>query len=425
MTLYKTTQFFEIRLYTFLFYHFTLPFMNMNPKTTAFLAGLFEGDGYFGPVQFRLGLCDQDIVEYVAELLKTKIRKIIPKNDSHQVLYETSLGRQNERDDLYFELYPWLGARRRMQVRQALWQYPQSFFDQSLFDDPVKIELSQLPQIGEMSSEYTPSPEEWAYFSGYFLAEGSIGFDSRSQQPYDRPSLNISSTDQDVIAYCAKLLSTPYRELNRRTKKGKKVFTITLTNFEKLQWTLKNIFPFVSVSSRHRKKVEKALEEMETRIDARRHSSIQKSIRLNLQKELDMFEPKNAPNVDWEELASIFQERSFVYFVDTPSTYGIAKSVRLQVRSEDFQIIEKVAKVFGKKVKAIKHTKKTKKPLYETQIEKKKYVFWILKNVVPFLTGNAQMKVEEALHFFQSGDFLKSRDYENPSPGKDENPDVE
>ena len=425
MTLYKTTQFFEIRLYTFLFYHFTLPFMNMNPKTTAFLAGLFEGDGYFGPVQFRLGLCDQDIVEYVAELLKTKIRKIIPKNDSHQVLYETSLGRQNERDDLYFELYPWLGARRRMQVRQALWQYPQSFFDQSLFDDPVKIELSQLPQIGEMSSEYTPSPEEWAYFSGYFLAEGSIGFDSRSQQPYDRPSVNISSTDQDVIAYCAKLLSTPYRELNRRTKKGKKVFTINLTNFEKLQWTLKNIFPFVSVSSRHRKKVEKALEEMETRMDARCHSSIQKSIRLNLQKELDMFEPKNAPNVDWEELASIFQERSFVYFVDTPSTYGIAKSVRLQVRSEDFQIIEKVAKVFGKKVKAIKHTKKTKKPLYETQIEKKKYVFWILKNVVPFLTGNAQMKVEEALHFFQSGDFLKSREYENPSPGKDENPDVE
>ena len=335
------------------------------------------------------------------------------------------MGRQNERDDLYFELYPWLGARRRMQVRQALWQYPQSFFDQSLFDDPVKIELSQLPQIGEMSSEYTPSPEEWAYFSGYFLAEGSIGFDSRSQQPYDRPSLNIYSTDQDVIAYCAKLLSTPYRELNRRTKKGKKVFTINLTNFEKLQWTLKNIFPFVSLSSRHRKKVEKALEEMEKRMDARRHPGTQKSIRLNLQKELDMFEPKNAPNVDWEELASIFQERSFVYFVDTPSTYGIAKSVRLQVTSEDFQIIEKVAKVFGKKVKAIKHTKKTKKPLYETQIEKKKYVFWILKNVVPFLTGNAQMKVEEALHFFQSGDFLKSRDYENPSPGKDENPDVE
>ena len=46
------------------------------------------------------------------------------------------------------------------------------------------------------------------------------------------------------------------------------------------------------------------------------------------------------------------------------------------------------------------------------------------EGAIEFLTGNAQMKVEEALHFFQSGDFLKSRDYENPSPGKDENPDV-
>ena len=424
MTLYKTTQFFEIRLYTFLFYHlFTLPFMNMNPKTTAFLAGLFEGDGYFGAVQFKLGLRDRDIVEYVAELLNTKVRTITPKNKSYQVLYEAALGRKNERDNLYIDLYDWLGARRRMQVREVLWQYPES-----LFNKPVKIELSQLPHIGEMPSEYTPSPEEWAYFSGYFLAEGSISFDSRSQQPYDRPSLDISSTDQDVIAYCAKLLSTPYRELNRRTKKGKKVFILTLTNFEKLQWTLKNIFPFVSLSSRHREKVEKALEEMEKRLDARSHSSIQKSIRLNLQKELDTFEPKGAPNVDWEELASIFQEHNFVYFVETPSTYGIAKSVRLRLKSADLQIVEKVAKVFGNKVQIVKETKKTKKFVYETQIEKKKYVFWILKNVMPFLTGQAQIKVEEALHFFQSGDFLKSREYENRSPGKDdekgENPDV-
>ena len=430
MTLYKTTQFFESRLDTFLFYQlFTLSFITMNPpfmtmdsKTTAFLAGLFEGDGYFGPVQFKLELRDQDIVEYVAELLNTTVCVFTPPNESYQVLYKTSLGRKNERDDLYIDLYDWLGARRRMQVREALWQYPESFF---VFNEPVKFELSQLPQIGEMPSEYAPSPEEWAYFSGYFVAEGSISFDSRSQQQYDRPSLNISSTDQDVIAFCAKLLSTLYTERNRRTKKGKKVFNISLTNFDKLQSTLKNILPFVSLSSRHREKVEKALEEMEKRLYARSHSSIQKSIRLNLQKELDTFEPKGAPNVDWEELASIFQEHSFVYFVETPGPYGVAKSVRLRLISADLQIVEKVAKVFGNKVNTIK---KTKKLIYETQIEKKKYVFWILKNVVPFLTGQAQMKVEEALHFFQSPDLLKSREYENRSPGKDDekgaNPDV-
>ena len=134
---------------------------------------------------------------------------------------------------------------------------------------------------------------------------------------------------------------------------------------------------------------------------------------------MDTFEPKGAPNVDWEELASIFQEHKFVYFVETPSVYGVAKSVRLRLTSADLQIVEKVAKVFGNKVQVVKETKKTKKFVYETQIEKKKYVFWILKNVVPFLTGQAQIKVEEALHFFQSPDLLKSREYE-----KRENPDV-
>ena len=47
---------------------------------------------------------------------------------------------------------------------------------------------------------------------------------------------------------------------------------------------------------------------------------------------------------------------------------------------------------------------------------------------LPFLNGQAQIKVEEALHFFQSTDLLKSREYEKRSPGKDDekgaNPDV-
>ena len=332
-----------------------------------------------------------------------------------KLLYETSLGRQQKPAELYVELYDWLGARRRMQIRGALWQCPQSFFDK-----PVKIELSELPHIGEMPSAYTPSAEEWAYLSGYFLAEGSIAFDNRSQQAYARPSLHLSSTDQDVIAYCAKLLATSYREANRRTKKGKKVFVLNLTNFENLAFTLKNILPFISVSSRHREKVEKALQEMQKRMEARRDSSIQKTIRLNLQKELDTFEPKGAPTVNWEELASILQEHSFIYFVDTPSAYGIAQTVRLQFKSNDFQTCEKVAKVFGNKLNTVKRTKKNHKPIYKTQIEKKKSVFWILKNVLPFLTGKAHMQAEEAVNFFQSADFMTSSPYKKTSSGKDE-----
>lgn len=357
--------------------------MTFDPMATAFLAGLFEGDGYFGAVQFKLGLRDKDIVEYVAQLLKTKIRTILPKDGTNHILYETSLGRKNEREDLYSQVYDWLGDRCQMQIQEAVWS--------GFFDAPTIIELAQLPEMNEMPPAYTPSPDQWAYLSGYFLAEGSIAFDARSQQAYDRPSLHLSSTDEDVIAYCAKLLVTPYHQVKRPTRKGKKVFVVNVTNFEKLQCTLKNIRPFMSVSARHQQKVEKALQAMQTCIEDRQHSSIQKIIRLNLQQELDTFKPKGAPDVDWEELASIFQEHSFIYFIDVPSVYGILKSVRLRVQSENFQIVEKVSTVFGNKVKTIKRTKKTHAPIYATQLEKKKYVFWILKNVMPFLTGKVQM----------------------------------
>ena len=389
----------------------------ISETTQAFLAGLLEGDGYLGPVQLKLRLQDKDIVEYVADLLETHIITIPPQRQNNKVLYETSLGRQLERETLYMDLYRWFGDRRRSQIRDTFWGYPKIFFDQ-----PVKIELEQLPQIGEQPSAYTPSAEEWAYFSGYFLAEGWISFDCRNKQlqSYNRPSLHLSSTDQDVIAYCAKLTATPYRKVGRMTAKNKRVFVLKVTNFEKLQDIFKNILPFISVSARHTTKVGKAIQEINKRIEAQRTSSRQKNIRLNLQKELETFEPKNAPNVDWEELASIFQEHKFLYFVDVPGIYGIAKNVRLQIKSQDFQIVEKVAQVFGNKVKVSQRAKKTNQLIYTTQLEKKKYVFWILKNVAPFLSGDSLVQVEKALNFFKSDKLTAVVKYpESSSEGKD------
>jgi len=390
----------------------------ISETTQAFLAGLLEGDGYLGPVQLKLRLQDKDIVEYVAYLLETHILTIPPQRRNNKVLYETSLGRQLERETLYMDLYRWFGDRRRSQIRDTFWGYPKIFFDQ-----PVKIELEQLPPIGEQPYAYTPSPEEWAYLSGYFLAEGSIGFDRRNKQlqSYNRPSLHLSSTDEDVIAYCAKIIATSYSKVSRTTVTNKSVFVLNVTNFDKLQDIFKNILPFISVSARHTTKVEEAIQEINKRIEAQCTSSRQKNIRLHLQNDLETFEPKNAPNVDWEELASIFQEHKFLYFVDVPGVYGIAKTVRLRIKSQNFQMIEKVAQVFGKKVKVSHRAKKTNQPMYETQLEKKKYVFWILKNVVPFLSGDALVQVEKALNFFKSDELTAVVKYpESSSEGKDE-----
>ena len=398
------------------YFFFNMKFI--SAITQAFLAGLLEGDGYLGPVQLKLHLQDKDIVEYVADLLETNISTIPPRRQNNKVLYETSLGRRVERETLYMDLYRWFGDRRRSQIRNGFLGYPKIFFAQS-----VQIELEHLPQIGEQPSTYTPSAQEWAYLSGYFLAEGSISFDSRNKQlqEYDRPSLHLSSTDQDVIAYCAKLTATSYRKARRKTVANKSVFVLDVTNFEKLQVIFRNILPFISVSARHKNKVEKAIQEMNKRIEAQRTSGRQKNIRLNLQKELETFEPKGAPNVDWEELASIFQEHKFLYFVDVTGKHGISKTVRLQIKSQNFQMIEKVAQVFGNKVKLIDRARKTDQPIYETHLEKKKYVFWILKNVAPFLSGDSLVKVEKALNFFKSDELTKVVKYpESSSEGKDE-----
>ena len=93
-------------------------------------------------------------------------------------------------------------------------------------------------------------------------------------------------------------------------------------------------------------------------------------------------------------------------------------------------MIEKVAQVFGKKVKVSHRAKKTNQPIsetqlekknYETQLEKKKYVFWILKNVAPFLSGDSLVQVEKALNFFKSDKLTAVVKYpESSSEGKDE-----
>ena len=45
---------------------------------------------------------------------------------------------------------------------------------------------------------------------------------------------------------------------------------------------------------------------------------------------------------------------------------------------------------------------RSKEILYSTQLEKKKHVFFILKKVLPFLSGDAAMKAEEALDLLKS-----------------------
>ena len=305
---------------------------------------------------------------------------------------------------LYGYLYPWFGKRRQSQLEAS--------FSQSGTPLPTvqsKITGVLLPEQDEIPSFYSPSFEEWAYFSGYFLAEGSIAFNNRSKEmPYSRPSLHFSSTDQDVIAYMSKLLSTPYRKANRQTKAGKDVFVVNVTNFDKLHFILTNILPFILVSARHTEKVQRALEEMQTRIDWRASGGLQQTKKIARTKELEAFKPAvkfDDRPIDWEELASIFQTNPFVFIINVRNQSGVSQTPRLRLQSHDFALVEKVSKIFQKKVYKVKENVKSKEILYSTQTEKKKYVFFILKNVLPFLSGDAERKATEALELLKSSGF--------------------
>jgi len=368
----------------------------INKTSEAFLAGLFEGDGFLGSTQLKLRLSDEDVVSWVADLLETKLAVTTFIDQKYRSLYETSLGRQGELTTLYVRLYPWFGKRRQSQLEES--------FRRSETPLPTvqsKMNLASLPQPTEMPPFYLPSLEEWAYFSGYFIAEGSIAFDQRSAQtPYSRPSLHISSTDQDVIAYSAKLLSTPYIKAARQTKTGKDVFIINVTNFEKLHFILENILPFILISARHTQKVQRAFEEMQTRIDWRTSGGLQQTKQMVRAKELKAFKPAvkfEDRSIDWEELALIFQSQPFVFLVNVPSKAGVVKTPRLRIQSHDLELVEKVSKIFQKKVYPVKQNVKSKEILYSTQTERKKSVFFILRNVLPFLSGDAAMKAQEAL----------------------------
>lgn len=380
----------------------------INKTNEAFLAGLFEGDCFMGRTQLKLRLTDEDIVSWVANLLETQVSVTTFIEPNYKTVYETSLGRQPELMKLYGYLYPWFGKRRQSQLEAS--------FSQSGTPLPTvqsKITGVLLPEQDEIPSFYSPSFEEWAYFSGYFLAEGSIAFDHRSKEmPYSRPSLHLSSTDQDVIAYMSKLLSTSYKKANRQTKAGKDVFVVNVTNFDKLHFILMNILPFIVVSARHTQKVQRALEEMQTRIDWRASGGLQQTRKIARTKELEAFKPAvkfDERPIDWEELASIFQTHPFVFIINVRSQFGVSQTPRLRLQSHDFELIEKVSKIFQKKVYKVKQNVKSKEILYSTQTEKKKYVFFILTNVLPFLSGDAEVKAREALELLKSSG-LKSNE---------------
>ncbi len=370
-----------------------------SPTVRAFLAGLIEGDGYLG-YQFKLRLIDQDLVQYVADLLHRRISQTTPTGMNKKPLYEVNMAKKRQVAEFYQWLYPWLGTRRQAQIRAYFNKFSHLLYEdlnnlQSIIPQPPKP-----PGTSIQSKELTE--EERAYLAGYFAAEGSIGFDKRLLLP--TPYLSFESTDQDIIAYVAQLLGQHYVQLQRRTKKNKLVFRVRVHALNDVQKSLKLIKPYLSMSARHTAAVDLAL----TAFDSRQKVVEDPKLMREIKEVTYRHQIPNVPTTktgrilqaqELETLAMIFQDRNFLVFVKTSTLKNgpVRRIPRIVIKSTDRHLVEQVSQILETPIRQIKVKRRTNEPIFMTQLEYQSAVQSILTALLPLLKGESYIMVHNAL----------------------------
>ena len=103
----------------------------MTTEETAWLAGILEGEGSF-VISYRKGQTtpwcgvmmastDQDVIEHVAQLLKTSVTGPIKQPKAHwKPQWKTSLARRFDLEHILPLLRPYMGRRRQAKIDELL-----------------------------------------------------------------------------------------------------------------------------------------------------------------------------------------------------------------------------------------------------------------------------------------------------------------
>ena len=99
--------------------------LHLDISTTAWLAGLLEGEGTFTlykAKQPRVGLemTDKDVVTKYADLLGVKVSHKPSKNPLHKDSYQTWVLKSQVIADLLHQILPYMGERRSIKIRELL-----------------------------------------------------------------------------------------------------------------------------------------------------------------------------------------------------------------------------------------------------------------------------------------------------------------
>ena len=223
----------------------------ISESDMAWLAGILDGDGYISSTGIGMQLIDPSLLEAVAELLGTNITTYDPRTHTNttadttnwSLVYRTTLGRKPRLEYIAPKIYPYMSQYRQKQIHTLMERIdPTGQWLQNV--SPSMFAGKSLPQPKEKIQ--TPPREftqlEWAWFTGYFEAEGHVSFDRRAYIP--RPGLCIQSTDQEIIAYLSQSFSKSYVEEKRRTKGNNPVFTFAITQLNKAESMFQAMMPY-------------------------------------------------------------------------------------------------------------------------------------------------------------------------------------
>jgi len=99
----------------------------MTSEEIAWLAGIIEGEGYFGIykgqwkpgiARLQIGMTDRDVIEKIANLLNTTVS--INNRGKKKTCYFTSLARRRDLKRLLISILPYMGNRRSSKIHELL-----------------------------------------------------------------------------------------------------------------------------------------------------------------------------------------------------------------------------------------------------------------------------------------------------------------
>jgi hypothetical protein len=169
----------------------------------SWLAGLLEAEGSFLPgyplrprkVRVEISMTDLDVIQQVADLFGTSIRKQKPRKEHHKIQYGTVLV-GGSAASLMKLLHPIMGLRCQSQIERALSCY-----------NPILI----FPHREfHLIDDVVPEHERY-WLAGYVEGEGYFSLHAYPERRTKfRPQVETDSTDLDVIERVQRMWLTCY-----------------------------------------------------------------------------------------------------------------------------------------------------------------------------------------------------------------------